>query len=395
MSMQSVALTISDAAINRHAADVAVGELRDHKSPLVLRFHKARNKATWYVVRYEQRTKKRYRLGYWPTLKTKDAQQLAPEVIKNIVKGEFVAADKFNTVGQLLRWYLDRCMAEKFKASSRKKSLASHINYHLLPKLGHLKISEVNKQVIDELFFLPVQADGLKASTIKNMFYTLKPAFKRAHNLGYIGHNPMSEVVFGQHVTKRIKPKECQLQITDREQLLSSIEQCTLVKRMFALFMLMFGTRIGETRRLLWSRVQLAERRIVIPAELTKTEESHVLPITDAAYSYLSQYEAACRKAHSVYLFEHHGHDLSAAQAQSWVRGISAGKWSAHDLRKFARSSWAELGIDYWVGERLVNHKPKGLDAVYIKAGAYEVKLAALEKYHNWLFLSRHSAATE
>lgn len=257
--MRSLAVAITDTAIKNHAADVEVGELRDHRHPLLLRFQKSRNKATWYVVRYEQGKKKRYRLGYWPTLKTRDAQELVVDAIKKLVKGEFVAADKFDNVCQLLTWYRDRCMAESFKANNRKKAIISHIDHHLIPKLGDIRLCEINKQCIDERFFLPLQANGLKVSTIKHMFYTLKPAFKRALNLGYISSNPMSDVVFGQHVTKRIKPKECALLITDKALLVEGILSQPILNRTFMMIMLMFGTRIGETRNLKWAHVHLDE----------------------------------------------------------------------------------------------------------------------------------------
>jgi integrase len=75
----------------------------------------------------------------------------------------------------------------------------------------------------------------------------------------------------------------------------------------------------------------------------------------------------------------------SDSDADKLIRIASKGKFSAHDLRKFARSCWATIGIDYWVSERLLNHKQKGLDAVYIKADALDVKHAALTQYHQWL----------
>ncbi len=391
---KSVAVQITDSLITKQLADLAVTELRDLRSPLMLRIQKNRTKATWYLVQYEKGQKQRYRLGYWPFLKTKDAQSMVAEKLKLISVGEFSAADRLMSVRELLVWYRDRCVAEKFKATNRKKTIISHINHHLLPKLGSFSIGEINKQIIDEHFFLPLQAEGLKASTIKNLFYTLKPAFKRAVSLGYISHNPMSDIIFGQHITKRIKPKECALQVTDCPDLLKSLLSQPQSRRMFLLFMLLYGTRIGETRSLKWDHIKLAERRIVIPAELTKTEDSHVLPITEQAFLLLNEHKTTTPPS-SEYLFTFSGRQLTETRAQFLVRSASESEWSAHDLRKVARSSWAELGIDYWVSERLLNHKQKGLDAVYIKADAYEVKLAALKTYHDWLFSSGIKQAQE
>lgn len=385
--MTSLSVVISDAAIERYAAEGSVGELRDQRHPITLMFHKSRTKGTWYFVYYHKRQKQRTRLGYWPTIKTKAAVAMVPDAVAKLGRSEDAAGDKHESVSSLLNWYLARCCAESFKANTRKAAIESHITHHLLPKLGNLAINEVNKQIIDERLFLPLQAEGLKASTIKHIFYTLKPAFKRAYELGYITQNPLSPIVFGEHITKRLKPKEARLFVTDRDTVLEAIHQQKQPAQLFLMMMILYGTRIGETRLLKWSYIQLDQQRLVIPAAATKTGDSHVLPITDEVKALLSAH-----KSKGEFVFEHNGRVLTEQQAQSWVKLASGGKWSAHDLRKFARSAWAELGIDYWVAERLLNHKPKGLDAVYIKAGAYEVRLAALNTYHKWLFERRQYA---
>lgn len=59
--------------------------------------------------------------------------------------------------------------------------------------------------------------------------------------------------------------------------------------------------------------------------------------------------------------------------------------WSAHDLRKRARSIWAELGVDYIVAESLLNHSGSALDEAYIYAHMAENKREALQTYHDWL----------
>ena len=41
--------------------------------------------------------------------------------------------------------------------------------------------------------------------------------------------------------------------------------------------------------------------------------------------------------------------------------------------------------IDYWMAERLLNHKPRGLDAVYIKTDGLEQRLKSIQLYHDWL----------
>tara|TARA_Y100001954_G_C15409478_1_gene406756 strand:- start:55 stop:591 length:537 start_codon:yes stop_codon:yes gene_type:complete len=151
---------------------------------------------------------------------------------------------------------------------------------------------------------------------------------------------------------------------------------------MLLLFMLLFGTRIGETRQLRWRHIDLNSGQLIIPETITKTAAVHILPITYQAKRLLLEYKQQCT---GEYLFG--GKEpMSASAADKAVREASKRKFSAHDIRKLARSVWATVGIDYWVAERLLNHKQKGLDLVYIKADSMDVKRKALEQYHEWLF---------
>ncbi|MCD9529581.1 hypothetical protein [Photobacterium carnosum] len=76
---------------------------------------------------------------------------------------------------------------------------------------------------------------------------------------------------------------------------------------------------------------------------------------------------------------------IYSAKASEWVRGVSKQAWSAHDLRKRARSIWAELGVDYIVCESLLNHARDKLDQANIHTHMELQKKEALETYHKWL----------
>jgi integrase len=392
--MQSVALVISDAAINRHAADMAVGELRDHKSPLVLRFHKSREKGTWYLVQYQNRQKLRHRLGYWPVLKTKDALAMVPDLLKKLGTGAEVQNSQFVTVGQMLQWYLARIQREAVKSASRRKGVVSAIKRHLQPLMGAVAIAALDKATIDDKLMLPLQLDGLQPSTIRFYYAVLKRAFASASELGLVALNPMAGMKFGDHIQKRIEPKPGKLLVSDAGRVQLLIANLTQPVKGLLLFMLLFATRIGETRQLRWEHIDFDAGQITIPGKLTKTGVPHILPITDDAKAMLQE----LRQLYTgVWLFGQTD-GPSDSDADKLIRIASKGKFSAHDLRKFARSSWATIGIDYWVSERLLNHKQKGLDAVYIKADALEVKHAALTQYHQWLkqrFLCGHYAGID
>lgn len=393
--MKSVALAITDAAVVRSAADLTISELRDQRHPLALRFHKSRAKGTWYLVRYEAGKKLRYRLGYWPALKTKDAQSIVPEILKKLATGTDVQNSGFATVGQLLKWYLGRIERESVKSDSRRKGVKCAIEKHLLPRLASIKITELTKLAIDERLMLPLQNATLKPSTIRQYFAVLKRAFKSAGELGLVSINPMASMRFGDHIQRRIEPKQGRLLVSDAGRTMGLIMGLSEPIKTMLLFMLMYATRVGETRKLKWCYFDFEANRISIPAAITKTDSNHVMPITEQAKAVLLEFR---EHSQGEYLFEFNRKEFTHNDAQKLIRAVSAGKFSAHDLRKLARSAWATIGIDYWVGERMLNHKQKGLDAVYIKADALDVKHAALTQYHEWLnasFNTWHNAGID
>ncbi|PMZ50312.1 integrase, partial [Pseudomonas sp. GW247-3R2A] len=76
---------------------------------------------------------------------------------------------------------------------------------------------------------------------------------------------------------------------------------------------------------------------------------------------------------------------LSPSKACTVFASVGKGEWSSHDLRKVARTAWADLGVDYMVGEMLLNHAMKDLDATYIHTTAEGMKRKALEAWHQHL----------
>lgn len=381
--MRSLAVAITDTAIKNHAADSAVGELSDLRSRLQLRYHSCRTKATWCLVQYENGQRKRHRIGYWPVLKTKDAHAMVPDLLKRLGQGEQLQSTEFTTVGELLNWYLQRIEQETVKSKSRRKGVVSAIKQHLMPRMEKILLCEVKKITVDEKLILPLQNASLKTSTISQYFSMLKRVFASAAELGLLTVNPMAGMKFSDHIQKRILPKPGKLRVQDIGRVAGMIMGLPEHIKHLLLFMLLFATRIGETRQLRWSYIDFDTRQIVIPETLTKTEALHVLPITELAYQLLREYQ---QHKTGPYLFG--GDDaITASEADKQIRSVSKRQFSAHDLRKAARSAWAEIGIDYWVSERLLNHKLKGLDLVYIGgADSLKVKREALERYHKWLF---------
>lgn len=64
---------------------------------------------------------------------------------------------------------------------------------------------------------------------------------------------------------------------------------------------------------------------------------------------------------------------------------LGQGEWTSHDLRKLARTGWADIGIDHLIGELLINHAMGHNVKVYIQSDVMARTRDALEKWHGHL----------
>ncbi|MNN24014.1 hypothetical protein D3C81_1374280 [compost metagenome] len=79
------------------------------------------------------------------------------------------------------------------------------------------------------------------------------------------------------------------------------------------------------------------------------------------------------------------GRCLAARQASECYQRLGNGEWTGHDLRKAARTGWADLDVNFLVAEALLNHALKGVSAAYIHTELRTLKRTALERWHAWL----------
>jgi integrase len=123
--------------------------------------------------------------------------------------------------------------------------------------------------------------------------------------------------------------------------------------------LLLTAQRRGEVASMRWDQLDLRRRVWILEAADTKTEEEHLLPLTDMVIEILA---GVPRVDGLPLLFP-----ASRAGSTSAVSGFSKAKatasrlsgvtgWTWHDLRRTCRSELARLGVTSAVGERILNH---------------------------------------
>jgi integrase len=306
-------------------------------------------------------------------------------------------------VADLLAWYRDRSATDRNLTKARKGVIKWAIDKHLIPTLGRFVPANLNRTVLDSAFFWPKQSE-LENATLRSVWAVLKQAFNQAYALEMIQANMMAGVQYSDFISAKIQPKETEIQTQSVAGIVTSGGTEIQPAYVLVLLMLLHGTRIGETRRLKWVMVDKVAQVLTIPGELTKNQKDHAIPLTPYALQVLDVYRAYQKKQRyqGVWLFPNktRKHCINADQASKWMRSVSGREWCSHSLRKAARTIWLDIGIDYLIGEMLLNHSLSKLDQAYIHTHAQTQKRQALDTYHAWLdertgfYLSRFGIET-
>lgn len=388
-TVKTLHLSVTDAEIRKHATSQA-RQLRDPRFP-ELRFRYSttdRAKGSWHVVVGGKWGK----AGNYPSIGAKLMQTTLPAILarRSVDAGASSTTTGWRTVGEVLSWYSDRMSRDRGLSAHRKASAQSALRCHLVPRLVDLPLIRLDRPGLDRLLMWPMQ-EQFALSFVRSVYGVLAVAFRQAARLALLDVNPMADLKFTDFVRTRIKPKPARLRGDDLPELLLELAGRTErapLESMLALMMLCHGTRLGETRLARWKNINLTTRQWFIPALDTKTKAEHTLPLTVQTCALIERYRARQQAGgyQGPFLFPGRaGAAISATKASALFSGLARGEWSSHDLRKVARTAWADLGVDYMVGEMLLNHAMKDLDATYIHTTAEGMKRKALEAWHNHL----------
>ncbi|MGH8418018.1 MAG: tyrosine-type recombinase/integrase [Pseudomonas sp.] len=385
----TLAISFSDAELKRRADDPSAVLMRDPRHPgLYFRFTEARPRGTWsLVVR-----KKWHRVGAYPDLSAKVVLAALPDLRMRLGADPDAGAavSPWAKLGDLLNCYSDRMSRDRNLSDERKATCKSAIARHLVPRVGGMLLTDIRHGTLDTQLMWPLQ-ETLSLEFVRLIFGILVVACRQAFTLSLIPSNPMAGIKFSDFSKIKIKAKPARLRGVQIESLIAQLEvlhQRDQQSAMLALMMLCHGTRIGETRKAQWSHVSLPDRTWYLPVGNTKTRVEHSLPLTDQVCMLLIAYRSHQNAAgyEGQYLFPaRNGKGMSKTQASAVFTELGKGEWSSHDLRKLARTGWADLGVDFLIGEMLINHAMGHNVQAYIHTTVEERKRAALELWHGHL----------
>lgn len=129
-----------------------------------------------------------------------------------------------------------------------------------------------------------------------------------------------------------------------------------------------------------------------LPAKRSKTGAAQDIPLSPVVVAWLrtakelaagSDWVFPARRRDKRGKYKHVGMDTLNVALSRVKHGLEP--FTIHDFRRTARTQLAELGIAPHVAEACLNHKPKGVEAVYNKHSYFAERRAALQAWSDLL----------
>ncbi len=309
------------------------------------------------------------------------AGKTAAELAHDRVQAPRVAEPKPDTFGAIADKYIET----ECPGLVRGAEVKSAIERGLIPRIGDVPIVDLRKRHVRGL------TDALVAKGKPGAAYKVYETAKRIMNwaLEYYDEDEIEiEVSPWANLKPPVKktPRSRALKDAEMKALWPAWDMAGYPFGPMLKLLLLTGQRRSEVAGLAWGEVDLEKAEWVIPAERSKSRREHIVPLSDMAVAILEG------------LPHFNGGDFifSTTSGRVPVSGFSKAKsradtssgiaaWRIHDLRRTCRTRLAELGVPEIVSERVLNHAPRGLAAVYNVFEYREEKRDALQRWANRL----------
>jgi len=347
--------------------------------------------AKGWAVRYRhQGITRKHTLGGYPALGLQDARQLGAKALRTVAEGrdpgrEKIAARaaKADSVERVVEEFLERHV----RRSNRPRTVQGTerlLRQHVLPRWRGRMLHEITRR--DVLDMLDRVVDGGAPIAANRVHSAVRKFFNWAVARDILAASPCAGV-------KPPTPERA------RDRMLSDDELrlvWTATDRLGGTFgplvklLALTGQRRDEVARMRWDELDLDARLWTLPAQRTKNNKPHEVPLSNAALAVLQN---VSRIAGSPFVLTTNG-------GASPVSGYSEGKrrldallpavpaWRLHDLRRTCASGLARLGINLPVIEKVLNHSSgsfAGIVGVYQKHSFADEKRQALEAWGSFV----------
>lgn len=266
----------------------------------------------------------------------------------------------------------------------------------IVPKLGPIPVDQV--QPSDVVHML---TSAKRTWTIsKRILTTAKQLLSHACGLRLIDTNPAAGVDLVSLMGPR-PPVKRRVMLTEAElrALLTNIEDIGTENALALCILLATCVRSGELAKARWENIDLETGRWWVPEENIKVQRGFTVPLTPTVIGWFKQLKALAGTSDWVLPARHErrrrnqGGDTHVGSTTLWAslrRAFDRGdldirRFTPHDTRSTAKGHMRNLGVSNEISELALNHKLKGMEAIYDVRDDIPERRAALELWAVYL----------
>jgi integrase len=328
-----------------------------------------------------QGTNYRKTLGSFPALSVADAEKEAIQYLNLVQTGQLKDSHRQQySLGKLFKTYTS-------KVTLKPSTLKNHtqvINFYLQDWLDKPVVS-ITKEMVEKRFY-QIRDKGVHGgkptySQATKTMRILSALMNYAIADELIEDNPVSVLKF-KRVDRSMIKREVYLKADQAKKLLKITGQ-DIHPMVLALQLILYtGLRKNEALRLKWDDVEDVNGIQCLLIRDTKNSRPHIIPVTPPVQEILSK-----AKNTSRFIFPStQQEDRHMSDERPTVKRLSKAlgmEFRCHDLRRTFATRASEVGLDFLMVKRLLNHKSNDITAQYIQWDSKDnltVTKSALEK---------------
>lgn len=358
----------------------------DQHRKLRLRAHDRRQDASWQLQVYQQGRSLTRTLGRWREL---PAAVLLPQLQNQLVAtalGRVEPLLRCTVVNDILNWYEREALSAYAERSPYRVNMTSAIKCHLRPLMGHMAVLMINQQSLFEQVLRPL-ISRYQATTVQALFKKIKTIFAAASRAGLLAYDPLATLRW-QHFPEGIAPTPVALKsLSSLPALLAQLPKQRAAAATLCALLVMYGGRLTSVSQSRWADFDFHAMTWTIPAPTSGKPSTvpQTVPLTDYAVRWLMAYrqDQQRRGKYGLWLFPGHcNKPISAATANQYLHECAPTRspLSASQLRRLVNSWWAELGIEPYVRQWLMNQRIRNR-SVFCD-DPWQVQYQALTQWH-------------
>ncbi|QBR83839.1 site-specific integrase [Legionella israelensis] len=348
-----------------------------------------------YIYHFGGR-KRRMTLGKYPHCSLADARRLHREALAVLESSKDPAVEKqkrkiavrdSSTIGGLIDEYIEK-WAKPNKRSWRADERC--LNKDIRPVWGKRKVSEITRRDIILLLDnikdrgAPIQANRVLACVSKMFNFAIErditPNNPCAGVKPVAKENRRDRVLTDEEIRILWQGLDQTTTSDSTQHIICMSEQVKLALKL----QLVTAQRKGEVISAEWTEFDLISGWWVIPANKSKNNLAHRVPLSRLAISLLKEIKDLSNNSHFLFPSKFKDTHIKATSVDHAVRRSSfdgVKPWTPHDLRRTVASHITSIGIPRLVVSKILNHSETSVTAIYDRHGYDNEKRNALEAW--------------